>query len=128
MRIVLSMFVLFLLASCSKEVKKADIAKVSGDYHWYYSHDNLFESVYSSSVPDRQGIRIKSRTRVNFYTNGEKVKSLKINRVYETQEGEMAIVMQWDDHVERAIIIENNTLTFFDWPYTGFYNIFQKTE
>ena len=120
--------ILIVVAGCNKEVQKADLDKVKGDYEWYHSDDGLFESIYSSDVQDQHGIRIKSRTRVNFYTNGEKTKSLKINRMYETQNGEMAIEMQWNDHVERAMIIENTTLTFFDWPYTDYFNRFQKTD
>ena len=113
---------------CNKEIQKADLERVKGDFEWHHSHDGLFESIYSSTVSDKYGIRIKSRKKVSFYANSEKVLSLKINRIYQTQNGGTVIILQWTEHLERAIIVEDNSLTFFDWPYGDFYNSFQRID
>ena len=128
MKRLLPICFILLLISCSKEVKKSDIENVSGTYHWYYSHDNLFENIYSSETSNKHGIQIKSRNKVNFYTNSEKVMSLKINRAYQTQSGGTAIVVQWTEVLERGLIIDGNTLTFFDWPNGDLHNVFQKID
>lgn len=117
-----------MLLGCSKEVKRSDLSDIAGDYHWFYSHDNYFESIYPSSTSDKYGIRIKSRSKVVFYTNSEKEMSLKINSVYETENGGKAIIVQWTDVLERGIIIEGNTLTFYDWPTETYYNKFSKSN
>ena len=128
MKQFLFLLILGFSVGCNKEVQKADLNKVKGEYEWYHSHDGLLESIYPSTVAEKFGIQINSKNKVKFYTDSEKVKSLKINRMYETENGEMTIIVQWDNHVERGIIIEENDLRFFDWPFTGFYNHFQKTE
>ena len=128
MRGFLFLMIIGLSVGCNKDVQKADLNMVKGEYDWYHSHNGLLESIYPSTISEKFGIRINSKNTVKFYNDSEKVKSLKINRMYQTVNGEMTIIVQWDDHVEREIIIEENELRFFDWPFSGFHNSFRKKE
>lgn len=114
---------------CSKEVKKSDIADVRGDYEWFYSTDNLFESVYSDAISDQYGIRIKSKRKVEFYTNSEKELSLDILSVHENESnGVKVIEVRWNDQVNRDLVITNDVITFYGWPYSEFSNRFAKSN
>ena len=124
MRLLLFIFSFAFLVSCSKEVKKADIADVAGDYEWFHSTDGVFESIYPSSTEDKYGIRIKSTSRVKFYKNAEEIYSFKIYSLSETPSGGKEILFEWSDLTLKKVTIEGSTLTISDWPFAGYSNSF----
>lgn len=125
---ILAVVIALAALSCSKEVKKSDIEDVRGDYEWFYSTDDLFESVYSDAISDQHGIRIKSKRKVEFYTNSEKELSLDILSVHEYGSDGKLIVVRWNDQVNRDLVITDDVITFYGWPYSEFSNRFVKSK
>jgi hypothetical protein len=79
---LLSLFLLLLaLSSCSKDIKKGDLAFLEGDYEWTFTETCYSDYIASSSNPDKFGLRITKKNKVIFFKNGQEQEKYKITRL-----------------------------------------------